>query len=304
MKSPKLYILIITILLSTSELFAMEFGGTVGVSFQLSTHANRIGFALRAFVAGNYWQINPAFNYYYNFDAIGSGRSGREMQSSLGAVIGFGEYFDSDSQFLDALSNQTGSLYSVGYAYNVYIDEAVTSQQTGTVSFSAGGFRMATENDMLSFELSDRYRSAAISLEYATKNYRAALASTLWHGDAKNTPTVKNDNYPARYGWRDFSEAHYGRRSVGILAVSLSVAGFNYQQASASIGIDDERVRNFLQNTLIHDMPFIPAGIIKAKNYHYPMLTDDGEPFLYKKEQKIRKSLLYLNIESNTNLFY
>lgn len=284
---------------------SQNFGASAGINLSLSTHINRIGFNIGGFYLTGNIQINNTINYYYNFSTLGKSQRGHEFQYSIGGMVNYGpENPIDDHQFLDALTNNSENFYSIGFAYNIYVDQMETTQNTGSISFSAGGFRFVTENDILAFTNTDKFRSAAVMLEFTDGQYAAQVNSLLWHGDAKKTPTIKNDDYPARHGWRDFRDTKYGRFSNGIFSVGFRAAGLKYQNAGLFIGIDSEKVRDIIQNRFVHDLPFIPSSWIKAKNFHYPMLAEDGEPYLYKPNQKIRKDRFYLSLQLNNNIFY
>jgi len=76
------------------------------------------------------------------------------------------------------------------------------------------------------------------------------------------------------------------------------------QITQASIGIDSEWVRHFIQNEFIHDMPFLPDFMITHKNLHVPMLDTLNRPFLNEKGQKIKPAKIFAEVSLNPNLFY
>ena len=51
-------------------------------------------------------------------------------------------------------------------------------------------------------------------------------------------------------------------------------------------------------------MYFIPAKWLKTKNLHLPMLDKKGLPYLYQKDQQVKKSKLYYQFSLNDNDFY
>ena len=132
------------------------------------------------------------------------------------------------------------------------------------------------------------------------------IRSVLWHGNTKGF-TAKNiceTKYPCRYGYRNFSKCQYGNYSHGILSARISHAFSSGQMAHLDLGIDSEKVRHGLQNLLIHDMILIPEKWNKARNVHYPMLDEKGEPFLFLEGQKIRADRLYFSLGLNEKGFY
>jgi len=73
---------------------------------------------------------------------------------------------------------------------------------------------------------------------------------------------------------------------------------------SISTGIDHEKIRHFFQNRVIHDMYFMPDGINPSRNLHYPMLDTEGNPFLFLKDQLLKKPSFYLQLGANTHELY
>ncbi len=51
-------------------------------------------------------------------------------------------------------------------------------------------------------------------------------------------------------------------------------------------------------------MPFIPKKWNKVENLHIPMIDREGNQYLYRKEQKIKKPKLFLNSYLSPNIFY
>ena len=285
-----------------------RFGGTAGLSFNFGTSVNRIGIIGSGFYLSDFVQINLQLKGTYNFSNLGPRPAipGWEFQGSLGALLGFGPPTGRINPFLTPVSNQTGRFYAVAYAYNIYFDQMETSQRSGTIALHIQRFSAITENDALSGELSDRYRTGALLISYQTDSTEFGLSTVLWTGDAqsKGVKRVRETKYPSRYGYKDLSEGKYGKFSHGILTAQIKQELPFGQIAQANIGFDAERVRHVFQNKFIHDMYFIPRGIVKVRNPHYPMLADDGEPYLFLDSQKIRKARLYINVGMNTGVFY
>ena len=80
---------------------------------------------------------------------------------------------------------------------------------------------------------------------------------------------------------------------------------FPYQQvAQANFGVDDEHIRNVIQNKLMHDLPFLPQKWMQTEQPHIPMLAEDGKQYLFKENQKVKPTELYFNVAMNSSLFY
>ncbi|MCP4440788.1 MAG: hypothetical protein GY810_17850 [Aureispira sp.] len=280
--------------------FTPNFGAQLGVSFSLGTHANRMGFMAKFFYQYEYIQANLQLSGFYNFQALGNKEKGFEGQVKLGVVGAWGPKDTIANPFLNEVSNQTGRKYAVGYSYNYYFDNMGTSQFTGTFGFEAWNARLLFENDYMAFMSQDKFRSGAIGLFYRLNNTQFGLSHIAWTGDPyhEGGKVVEDDEqFPAKYGYMDMSEAPYGGFSSGILAVSIEHKIPYEQYLGASIGIDADQIRNVLQNKAIHENKVL-------KNPHIPMVDAEGEQYLYRDDQKIRPAKFYLQFMGNGALFY
>ena len=277
-----------------------------GIALNFGTKVNRIGITTGGLYVDNSFQINSKAILYYNLNTFGPKHHGPEFQFSLGSVYGFGKKDSINNPFISSIGNQTKKMNSIGFCYNVYLDNIKTSQGTGTLALEIHNFQIVHENDMWGEPHSDKYRSAGVLLSYRIENTLIALNTTLWHGDAFANGYVKHldTDYPARFGYKDLSNVPYGKISHGILSLQIEHSFCDYQISQINIGIDSEHVRNILQNKMIHDMPFLPEKYIGYKLANYPMLDCDGNPYLYQSNQKIRPSTLWLNLSSNSGIFY
>jgi len=135
-----------------------------------------------------------------------------------------------------------------------------------------------------------------------------SLKTILWTGDSfdRNAVKVTGSNYPARFGYKNLKDARWGRNSVGILCLQaeriVDLSTDNTVKIMA--GIDAEQIRHVFQNKFMHDEYFFPSSWIKYKNMHYPMLQEDGSPFLFEDGQKVRKPRIFISGATNDNLFY
>jgi hypothetical protein len=228
---------------------------------------------------------------------------GSEWQAFLGTTLGFGPPDQLLSPFLHPVSNQTSRRYAAAYALQWYGDHMGTSQLTGLLGLHLGPWEILSENDAYTGRLDDRYRTGTLAVAYHRERVRVGISSILWTGDARAEAVERHPGY-GRFGYKDLSNTTHGRQSHGILAVEASYALPYYHVAQVRAGIDAEQVRQLLQNRLIHDLPFIPAAWVKARNPRYPMLTSEGLPYLGQPGQRIRAPRLYMQGGLNPALFY
>ncbi|MDX2247710.1 MAG: polymorphic toxin type 23 domain-containing protein [Bacteroidia bacterium] len=283
-------------------------GGTVGLSVQLGTTINRLGISANGYYLSDFVQVNLQLRGFYSFTDLGARPAipGWEAQISAGGVLGFGPDRQTDGPFLSPVSNQTGRQYALAYAYNLYFDQRGTSQRTATVAFHIGKFLAASENDALSGELADKFRTASLLFLYRVDSLSIGLNTLMWTGDSRDPKVkkIRQSEYPGRFGYKDLRDVLYGRFSHGIQTVQAQYALPYGQVTQANVGVDSEYVRHFLQNRLIHDLRFVPLKWNKSKNPHYPMLDTEGLPYLYLPGQKVKPSRLYFNVGMNPGLFY
>jgi len=99
-------------------------------------------------------------------------------------------------------------------------------------------------------------------------------------------------------------EAVYPKLSHGLLSAQIKYANEFGQYFQVNTGVDADQIRNVLQNKVIHDLPFFPKKWNTAQNLHFPMIDTNGNQYLYRTEQKIRKPKLFLNGHASPNVFY
>ena len=167
-----------------------------------------------------------------------------------------------------------------------------------------------TENDVFGSTVGkDNFRTGAFAVGYRQDHLLYELMTVLWTGQTRgqNTETFRGEkakDFPARWGYRDISNSLYGKYSHGILAANVQYALPYGQIAQAAFGVDDERVRDFVQNKMMHDMYFCPPNWTNVRNIHFPMLDCDGNPYCYHEDQKIRPGKLYFQLGANGSRFY
>lgn len=269
-----------------------------GFSVIAGTHVNRLG----AFVEAAY-NIDPFLFYnrsalYLSFQNLGPRIIGPEFHNQTGFNAGWGnEQKQFDSRLVTSLKKN-----SIGYSYNIYLDNRKTSQVTGTVSMHFNKVLIAIENDIFAHGYYDRYRTGAMRIGYADSNAFAGAQIILWTG-AHNGKRIIDPNYPARNGYMDLLNGRFSNYSYGVASAFVQYRA-GTSTAVAAAGIDAEQIRNLFQNKLLHDMPFLPSRWIKNRNAHIPMIADDGTPYLYKFGQRIRPIKPYLQLSLNDTGIY
>ena len=281
-----------------------SYGANVGLLINFGTHFQRIGLTASGYYHFDYAQVNGRLAALYNFKALGPVR-GWEKQFNIGPVLAFGPKDPMVCQFLGPTGNQTGRRYSVGYSFNLYFDQVATSQRTGSIGLGVGKFGLVHENDLLAQAASDKFRTAAIFLFYTDSLYRVGIKTTLFTGnkDEKGAQKVYESSF-ARFGYTDLSETAHGRYSHGILALSYEHLLPYRQSLRVETGIDAERVRNIVQNRLMHDMYLWPEKWNKARNLHIPMVDTEGKAYLFEEGQTLRRPRLFLDLSANPSMFY
>jgi len=292
--------------LSAQPIQQDNFGATIGLTVNFGTHVNRIGAQFQGYYRKDFAQINVGLRGFYNFTSLGPKIKRPELQTTTGIVIGYGNRDSTDNNFLHTVSNQTYRNYSVGYAYNFYFENQ-TKQRSGTIGVSFGEVEFIVENDAFSFQGKDRYRTGGLLLSYRMMDTRIVLNSTLWHGHTHGKKVIRvRDvaNFPSRHGYKDLSNAKFGKISHGILAVQIERSLDYAQTARIGFGIDSERVRHFLQNRLVHDLFIFPVDNAKYQNPHYPMLDEEGMPYLFRSDQVLKPLRYFFEVGLNSGMFY
>ncbi len=290
----------------------INFGGTIGISLTLGTKVNRAGIMAGGFIYYQNLQINSYWNGFYALNSFGPNLKRLESQTNIGLLAAYGPAFDyyseQNRQFFSPVSNHTGRKHSISYIYKIYHDNINTSQSTGIVGFSVGRTAAFMENDLFIFKGSDRYRTGAFSVMHQVENFQAGLTALLWTGNTQAEGSIRvkpgETDYPSRHGYYDLSKAKYGRYAHGILAFNAAVQMPYRQTIGARLGIDAEQVRHIIQNRILHDLPFIPLKLNKSVNPHFPMLSPEGEPYIFKEGQQVRNPKLFGDVSLNPSLFY
>ena len=282
------------------------FGGKVGITFQLGTHMRRLGVMYQLYYFQELVQVSHGTSFHYSFKGLGPIIKHGEIQTFGGVQVYGGKSTDRERYLLNEYSLMAGKSISGGYLWRYYFDPIETSQAIGGFQFTANQYTIVMENDLFGFYKGhhDKYRTGTWAVMYTRDHLQLAIQSTLWTGNARESVKVRNGPYPGRYGYKDLSNATYGKLSHGILALRFDGIGKCNQSYRVESGVDAEQVRHFFQNRLIHDL------IIKRKdskfpgNAHVPMLQPNGMPYLYQPDQSIRPVKWYFQTGMNDFMFY
>ena len=276
-----------------------------GVSINLGTHIQRIGIMFQGYYFDSFIQGNIGTQSYYNFRTLGPKVKSWEIVPNIGVHAYWGSqensFFNPD---FSTISIQSQSPYAIGYSFKYYWDTKGTSQPSGLITVNIKNVIFSTENDIFVMAGEDKYRTGSLTLQYHNDMFSFYITSLMWTGARNKTKLIKSSDYPAPFGYLNISESKYGRISHGTLAIGARYSMNYHQTASAEIGFDSERIRHFFQNKVIHDMPMFPKKWNKADNPHYPMLKEDGTPYLFKEGDKLRKTKFYFQTGINQPVFY
>ncbi|MCW3076337.1 MAG: hypothetical protein JWO32_946 [Bacteroidetes bacterium] len=279
-------------------------GINVGANVAFGTHFQRFGLNFNFFYINKFFQANTEVRAYFSFKNLGPKFIYNELVLSQGIVLGYGKKQTFFNSFINSVSNQTSYSHSIGYAYNAYINKIKTAQRTGIIALQFGSVSLIVENDIFAKPLLDRFRTGAFLLQYQHRDiFQAAVNCTMWTGAMGKSVRHINDNFIGNC-YMDTTGGTYARYSHGLLSAQFKYNIGLSQTVQANIGVDSEKVRNAMQNKLIHDVGFVPKSWFIRNNCHIPMIDDKGEQFIYKDGQKIKKPKLYWNVFSNPNLFY
>lgn len=278
---------------------AQEFGVRLGLVVNLGTHANAIGLKLNGYFCTDFVQLNIENQSKIHLTSWGKRQNFTENRFALGAVLMTGkDRIIRNFEFSPSWHN-TQSPYSIGYTYYWYLDNIGTSQKSGAWSIGIKKFQLYFENDVFGGQAKDRFRSGLVRFAYLDSLFHYDLRCFIWTGETKGSVWNKKPMPGAPNGFRDLRDLPFGKTSHGILAFGITRVlppyNDNYMSnyVSASIGVDSEQIRHFVQNKLSHDLIFMPKSY-KRNTPHYPRLNKNGLPVFEKKERK--KDRLFLQM--------
>lgn len=276
----------------------------IGFVSALGNKFQRIGITLQGYYCYGHVQGNAEVRLYRNFRNLGPRKRYNELVTSGGVVVGYGGINTLHNPFLSSISNQTGYRSSVGYSYNLYFNRIKTTQQTGIISLQFRDVSIISENDLLARPELDRFRTGGILVQYQYRDQlQLGVNCTMWTGQmGDHRILISNDFFP--YGYMDTTGGRYTQYSHGLLSAQAKASLGYGQIAQASLGVDAEQVRNFVQNRLIHDMAFLPRKWHNPRNCHLPMVDTAGNPYLHLPGQKIKRATPYWNVFTSPSIFY
>ncbi len=293
-------------------------GFKIGIVYELGQPVHRIGGTLGLYANLGSFQFSSNNAIFYAFKNYGPNIPRLESQSGLAMGVGFGppRQFIDGLAMLSPISNFSLRTHMISYGIKLYSDKIGTDQITGLINLRLGDYFLASENDGFVFLPYDKFRTGAISLgryfysatigNQLLAEQKVSLDLLLYTGQTQNAPTEKitEDTYPSRFGYKKLNNSTYHKASHGILKLSWHTSTEFNQSAFATIGLDNEHIRNAVQNKFIHDMPFLPKRLIKIENPHIPMRNAEGADYLYGKKEKVRKGKFVWGIGLNRPLFY
>lgn len=278
-------------------------GFNIGVNFAVGSHFQRLGLNVNFFYVTDFFQANSEVRAYFNFKNLGPKLVYPELVLSQGVLFGYGKKQIWNNPFITSVSNQTGYAYSVAYSYNAYFNSIKTKQQTGIIALGFDRIAFIAENDILGHKFFDRFRTGGFLLQYQYEDkFQAGISSVMWTGELGRK--VSNDPVFKARCYMDTTGGHYTNFSHGLLSLQFKYNIGLSHNLQANLGVDAEQVRNAIQNKFIHDLPFVPKKLIKPINCHIPMLDTEGNQYLFRPEQKIKRPELFWNVFSNAALFY
>ncbi len=275
----------------------------IGAVVSWGQPVTRVGLVGGVGFAYSYFNTNVEVRWHHNFRSYGPKLSSNEWQAKLALLGGFGSenvYHNIPNVYLPHF---TQTDFGLGYSFNYYHDNIQTSQWTGSLIGRLYQVSIVLENDIFAIlNQGDSYRTGTFQIFYADSLQKIEWRNVFYTGytQCPARKHIREDpSYPARWGYIDYSECMYSVCSHGVSALMYQ-RRLDYEQTlGAGVGIDDERVRNFWQNKLIHDLPFFPARWNKAQNLHIPMVAEEDGLYLYEKGQEIRKTKMYWQISLN-----
>jgi len=279
-------------------------GFYAGLNLAFGTHVQRLGMNAGFYFYYDWFQCNTEVRLYRNRKNLGPPMVHNELVLSQGLVYAYGKRTKGETVFMSSVSNQTGYDHSFAYTYNAYFNKLRTTQQTGVLALQFVDVFFVAENDLLARPSLDRFRTGAFLLMYQYQNlYQFAMNCTMWTGQMGNRHDLEGTS-SFSHCYMDTTGGKHTRYSHGIFALQMKAALPFYQNVQMSAGVDAEQIRNAVQNKVFHDMVMLPKKWRPKTNCHIPMIDKMGNPYLYREDQTIKASGLYLNAFTNPSLFY
>jgi len=275
-----------------------------GISLQLGSHQNRVGFNISTTFGQPYANLTFHYDLLYTFKDLGYYEKSFQHIGRLKLSTAF---LEKPSVYRSISNSPFGNqyFYEFYYTYRYYFNNWDTNQPTGEIGLNFGHFFLSHENDLLAAKSVDKFRTAAMRIGYQDSIHSIATSFIFYTGnkDDPNTKRINSSDF-SRYGYFDLSETPFGKYSHGILAIDYSRQLPFANQIRLSAGYDHEKIRNAIQNKFMHDLPIWPRKWNSAKSRHIPMIDQEGNAFLYKEDQKLREGSFYWGVFLNSPEFY
>lgn len=285
--------LLLTALILTCLSHAQNgFGFQTQLVFQIGSPINAVGMQTNFFYAHNHVQVGTGWQAKIYATGLGPKGLFVEHRFHLSGHLSWGKNREVNRQFVNPLFQFTDKRNSLGYAYYWYWDTRKTSQNSGAWLLQIDRAFVYFENDLFAGQGRDRFRTGTLELIYMDSIQQIALSMRMWTGETRGAEIVENSTYSSTRGYKDLSRSLYGKHSHGILSLRYA-RQFDFSPIALELGIDNEHIRHFFQNRLIHDFPYF-LKTNPMRNRHLPMLDDQGNPFLEPNSQRLRKTKLVL----------
>ncbi len=280
----------------------------IGLTVEIGSHLESIGLCGRLNAGTDWLGLESKLQFKYYFKGYGPPGKWQELLLSAGMQVNWGKRHYQRLEYRNLAGYPAVRNNGLGYQFKYYFDNRKTNQATGAIKLWIDRWEAVLENDVFSGLHGDKYRTGGFGLRYLNRDCIADIRVILWTGNPHQSDCVyPSDSAPelgARFGYFSMQGSNYGKYSHGIATVGFStISNFN-TYLTAQIGIDDERIRNFWQNRLIHDGLLFPNKWYKAKNPHVPMLDKTGTVFRGSKFQILRPSRWYCQYSLNSLDFY
>jgi hypothetical protein len=250
-----------------------------GLYLQFGTHINAVGARFNGhFVQNNIVGLVGA-DVTYNYKNLGAPGPWWQAKLSGGIAAGF---LEATQQYESNRLSRTTNVPLVNdarmaYVYHYYADTRGTSQASASIKIAYKHLELVGENDAFAFLHFDRYRTGGIALSYVSDTFIIGIKSILWTGFSNKAPRLTSE---AGQKYVDIAAAPFGKYSHGIYALQVGYAMPFQQYISVHIGLDDEAVRDVLQNKLVH------AFVNKKQQSIVPQLDANGNSRISNKQRK------------------
>jgi len=275
-----------------------------GLTMQIGSHQNRMGAQISGTFGESFANIGFQYHVLYTFSDLGYFE---QSVQHIGGLQLSSSFVKNDAKYRSITDSPFGNdrFYEFYYLYRYYFNNWNTQQPTGELGLNFGYFFLKHENDLLAAKSVDKFRTAAMRLGYRDSVQSIATSFIFWTGnkDHHKTKRINSSNF-SRYGYYDLSETPFGRYSHGILSLDYMRQMPFGNQVMISAGYDHERIRNAIQNQFMHDLPIWPKKWNTAKSRYVPMVDQNGNAFLFKNHQKLRKAKVYWGVSLNSLEFY